>query len=59
MKSFSVRLSVLALALAGFTASTVISKAAPNKIVTSGVVAMGTTPAALCPISHPDPCLPD
>ena len=59
MKSLSVRLSVLALALTGFTASTVASKAAPKHNVTPSAVAMGTTPAALCPISRPTLCLPD
>ena len=58
MKSFSVRLSILALALTGFAASTVASKAAPHRSVTP-VVAMGTTPAALCPPSRPGPCALD
>ena len=48
MKSLFVRLAVAALALTGFTASTMISKAAPAKKATPTVVAMGTSPAALC-----------
>ena len=58
MKSFSVRLSVLALALTGFAASTVTSKAASHNSM-SPVVAMGTSPAALCPPSRPGPCALD
>ena len=56
MKSLSIRLSVLALTLTGFTASTLASKAAPRKTVTPVVVAMGTTPATVCAPSDPSHC---
>ena len=58
MKVFSVRLAVLALALTGFAASSVASKLVPRNSVTP-VVAMGTSPAALCPPSRPGPCALD
>ena len=56
MKSFSIRLSVLALALAGFAASTVASRAASHRAATPTVVAMGTTPAAMCMPRDPSHC---
>ena len=56
MKTFAARLSVLALALTGFTASTIVSKAAPHKSVTPAVVAMGTTPMTMCAPSDPSHC---
>ena len=56
MKSLSLRLSVLALALTGFIASSVTSKPASRKTVTPVVVAMGTTPATVCAPSDPSHC---
>ena len=58
MKNFTVRLSVLALALTGFAASTVTPKAAAHSSAIFEV-AMGTSPAALCPPSRPGPCALD
>ena len=56
MKSLSVRLSVLALALTGFAASTVVSRAAAAHKATPAVVAMGTTPMAMCMPRDPSHC---
>jgi hypothetical protein len=55
MKIFSVRLTVLALALTGFAASTVVSKAAPHRTNTT-IVAMGTTPVCMCSPHDPTHC---
>ena len=55
MKSFAVRLSVLALALTGFASSTVTSRATAHQS-TPTVVAMGTTPMAMCMPRDPSHC---
>jgi hypothetical protein len=55
MRLLSVRLSVLALALTGFAASTVVSKAATHKAGTT-IVAMGTTPVCMCSPHDPTHC---
>ena len=55
MKSLTARLSVLALALTGFAASTVVSKAATHNTGTT-VVAMGTSPVCMCAPHDPTHC---
>ncbi len=55
MKSLSIRLSVLALSLTGFAASTIVSRAASHKNAPT-VVAMGTTPVCMCMPRDPSHC---
>lgn len=55
MKSLSARLAVAAIVLTGFSASTVISRAATHKVPTA-TVAMGTTPMCMCRPSDPSHC---
>ncbi len=48
MKSFFVRLSVLALATTGFSASTLFAKVPANHSEKPAVIAMGTCPTPMC-----------
>ena len=56
MKSLSARLSVVVLALAGFAASTVVSKAAPRKDQIKPVVISGVGCPPLCMPREPGHC---
>jgi len=56
MKSFFVRLSVLALALSGFAASTVASKAAPSKNEIKPVLIGGVGSTPMCMPRDPSHC---
>ena len=56
MKNLFVRLSVLTIALSGFAASTVVSKAAPKKNEIKPVVIGGVCPTPMCMPREPGHC---
>lgn len=56
MKSFTARLSVVALALTGFAASTVVSYASTKKHEVKPPVFGPTSPCPMCKPSNPAPC---
>ena len=56
MKNSIVRLSVLALVAAGFTASSISASAAKKTTKKTPVLGMVMTPTPMCPFNDPNGC---
>ena len=56
MKSTLVRSLVLVLAVAGFSASSISSAAAPKNVAKTAPLGIVSTPTPMCPLNQKDGC---